>query len=734
MLEGNTFVVSDLAGDIAASPTDTLGMFAWDTRHLSRWVLTVNGQTLNPLSTGAIEYYATQFFLVPGSGTVYVDADLSIVRKRSIGRDGFREDLTVWSHSEQTIDLDMRIEAAADFADLFEVKDALQKKGEPYTRVEAGRLVLGFRREHFVRETHISARAVASGDDGTSGARVSHTGDAAAGSPDAVAQLDERGLRFCAHIAPHGRWSAQIEVLIAQDPLGQPARGRPGATDLKRRDLIAWVRAAPRLVCTWDPLKPTYLRSIVDLAALRFEPKLLPPGEALPAAGLPWFMAVFGRDSILTGFQALPFLPQLARSTLRTLALLQGTRVDDFRDEEPGKIIHELRYGEMTAFEERPQSPYYGAADVTPLYLILLDEYERWSGDTTLVRQAEPIARAALRWIQDYGDHDGDGYVDYQRKRETGLENQCWKDSWNSILFADGTNSSLPRATCEIQGYVYDAKRRMARLARKIWADPALADRLEEEAADLKTRFNRDYWLEERQCFALALDGRGRQVDAITSNIGHLLWSGIVNEGKVPSVVAHLTGNALFSGWGVRTMAEGEGGYNPIGYHVGTVWPHDNAFIALGLASAGYREEAARIAASMLNAAVFFDGRLPEAFAGYARELTEYPVEYPTACSPQAWATGAPLLLLRVLLGLDAEGEHLIVNPALPGDLESLALLDIPGRWGRADAFARGRLPSVQLDLLAQIGTAGLQTEPPRPSGVAPANTFRSGKEGQALR
>jgi glycogen debranching enzyme len=712
MLEGNTFVVSDLAGDIAASPADTLGMFAWDTRHLSRWVLTVNGQALNPLSTDATEYYATQFFLVPSTGTVYADADLSIVRKRSIGTEGFREDLTVLNHSERTIDLDLRIEAAADFADLFEVKDALQKKGKPYTRVEADRLVLGFRREFFVRETHISARAVAGDDANTGGVAVSHAGDAGThGSPDSAAELDKQGLRFSAHIAPHGRWSAQIGVLVAQDPLGQPTRGRSGAADRKRQDLIAWVRAAPRLMCTWDPLKPTYLRSIVDLAALRFEPKLLPPGEALPAAGLPWFMAVFGRDSILTSFQALPFLPQLARSTLRTLALLQGTRVDDFRDEEPGKIIHELRYGEMTAFEERPQSPYYGAADVTPLYLILLDEYERWSGDTTLVRQVEPIARAALGWIQDYGDRDGDGYVDYQRKRDTGLENQCWKDSWNSILFADGTNSALPRATCEIQGYVYDAKRRMARLARQVWADAALADRLEREAADLKARFNRDYWLEERQCFALARDGRGRKVDAITSNIGHLLWSGIVDEGKVPSVVAHLTSDALFSGWGVRTMAEGEGGYNPIGYHIGTVWPHDNAFIALGLARAGYREEATRIAAAILNAAVYFEGRLPEAFAGYAREFSEYPVEYPTACSPQAWATGAPLLLLRVLLGLDAEGDHLIVNPALPGDVESLALLDIPGRWGRADAFARGRLPGVQLDMLAQAFAADHHAE-----------------------
>ena len=720
MLEGNTFVVSDIAGNIAASATDTLGMFAWDTRHLSRWVLTINGRALTPLSTYAIEYYATQFFLVPGTGTIYVDADLSIVRKRSVGREGFREDLTVLNHSERAVDLDLRMEAAADFADLFEVKDALQKKGKPYSRVVGDRLILGYQRELFVRETAISGRTVTAGDEDDnigSGASMSHAAAGSAdgagtpGMPGSAAQLDEGGLSFRAHIVPHGRWSAQIEVQVAQDPFGQPARGCPGAEDRKRLDLVAWVRAAPRLVCTWDPLKQIYLRSIVDLAALRFEPRLLPLGEALPAAGLPWFMSIFGRDSVLTSFQALPFLPQLARSTLRTLALLQGTRVDDFRDEEPGKIIHELRYGEMTAFEERPQSPYFGSADVTPLYLILLDEYERWSGDTTLVRDAEPIVRAALRWIQDYGDRDGDGYVDYQRKRETGLENQCWKDSWNSILFADGTNSVLPRATCEIQGYVYDAKRRMARLAREIWADLELADRLEREAADLKARFNHDYWLEERQCFALALDGRGRKVDSITSNIGHLLWSGIVDDEKVPSVVAHLTSDALFSGWGVRTMAEGDGGYNPIGYHVGTVWPHDNAFIALGVASSGYREEASRIAAGILDAAVFFDGRLPEAFAGYAREFTEYPVEYPTACSPQAWATGAPLLLLRVLLGLEAEGEHLIVNPALPGDVESLALLDIPGRWGQMDAFARGRIPGVHLDMLAHIGGAESQIE-----------------------
>ncbi|TMD28767.1 MAG: amylo-alpha-1,6-glucosidase, partial [Chloroflexi bacterium] len=395
---------------------------------------------------------------------------------------------------------------------------------------------------------------------------------------------------------------------------------------------------------------------------------------------------------------ALPFTSELAEATLQALAQQQGRRVDDFRDEEPGKIMHEMRFGEMTAFEERPHSPYYGAADATPLFLILLDEVERWTGNAELVRQLEMEARAALTWIDKYGDRNGDGYVEYSRRNtETGLVNQCWKDSWNSILFADGTLSRLPRATCEIQGYVYDAKMRCAHLAREFWHDPELADRLEKEAAELKHRFNRDFWLEDREFFALAIDGDGRKVDALTSNIGHLLWSGIVEEDKAEAVVRHLMGPHLYSGWGVRTMAEGEGGYNPIGYHLWTIWPHDNAFIAMGLRRYGYREEAARVAMGMLEAATYFKGRLPEAFAGYPRQLTEFPVEYPTACSPQAWASGAPLLLLRAILGLEPIGDHLLVDPAIPSMLGQLELLDIPGRWGRIDAFGRGRvnIPAV---------------------------------------
>ena len=416
-------------------------------------------------------------------------------------------------------------------------------------------------------------------------------------------------------------------------------------------------------------------------------------------------MTLFGRDSLITSFQALPFQSELAGTTLRVLASRQGMRTDEFRDEEPGKILHELRRGELTAFEERPHSPYYGSADSTMLFLILLDEYERWTEDRALVRELEQNARAALEWIDEHGDRDGDGYVEYERRNaETGLENQCWKDSWDSILFPDGTLAPLPRATCELQGYVYDAKVRCARLARHVWGDDGLADRLEREADDLRKRFNEDFWVDDGEFFALALDGEKRQVRTLTSNIGHLLWSGIADEDKAARCVAHLMGERLFSGWGVRTMATGYAGYNPIGYHTGTVWPHDNSLICLGLARYGFRDEASRIAYALSwAAALYFDDRLPEAFAGYPREATHFPVEYPTACSPQAWAAGAPLVFVRTMLGLEPKGSRLLVEPALPPEIAWIELEGVRGPWGSADAVAG---EPAEHDLRASMRTA----------------------------
>jgi glycogen debranching enzyme len=669
-LDGNTFVVSDERGDIEASLTDPTGLFSFDTRFLSKWVLTIDGQRLNALSTDDLQYFETRFFLVPGTGTVYVDAKLSVIRERAVG-DGFHEELTILNHDSKPVDLTVRVEAASDFADLFEVKDALAKKGSYSAEVKRGRLLLRYERETFVRATAISASA--------------------------RAKVDEAGLTFRARIAPNESWTTDLDVVTAATAGTKPVRPKYGRGERRARpsmehSLERWLAEAPRVESDWEPLKATYRRSLVDLAALRFSPPVA-GGQSLPAAGLPWFMTMFGRDSIFTSLQALPFTPSLAATTLRALGGWQGSRVDDFRDEDPGRILHEMRYGEMTAFEERPHSPYYGCADATPLYVVLLDEYERWTGDRRLVRDLERVARAALAWIDDYADLLGNGYVWYRRRNEeTGLENQCWKDSWDSISYRDGRLPGFPRATAELQGYAYDAKLRGARLARAVWKDPALANRLEKDAADLKRRFNRDYWVEDGEYFALALDTEGKQVDTLASNNGHLLWSGIVDKSKAKAVARHLLGPRLFSGWGVRTLAEGEGRYNPIGYHVGTVWPFDNSFIAWGLRRYGFKNEAAQIASGILAAAEFFDGRLPEAFGGYERSVTRFPVQYPTACSPQAWSTGAPLLLLRTMLGLEPIGDHLIVDPALPSGIGHLELLDIPGRWGRVDAFARGRV------------------------------------------
>ncbi|MEH1101804.1 amylo-alpha-1,6-glucosidase [Micromonospora sp. CPCC 205561] len=676
ILDGSTFVVSQDTGDIEGTPSEPTGFFSLDTRYLSTWVLTVDGERLTPLSYDDLQYYEARFFLVPGMATHYVDAKLSIVRERAVGG-SFRETITILNHDEKPVDLEIRMAAGADFADLFQIKDEiLNKKGELYTEVEADRLRLGYRRGNFIRETAICA------------------------SPPA--RYDRDGFSYTIHLEPNERWETQIDVkTLALSPGGRDLRMGLRAHSTERlalkHDLDEWMARAPKVNSQHEDLARTYRRSMIDLAALRFSPLSL-GGASLPAAGLPWFMTMFGRDSLLTCLQTLPFTPELSKTTLRILASLQGTRFDDFRDEDPGRILHEMRYGETAAFEEQPHSPYYGSVDATPLFIVLLDEYERWSGDSALVKELERECRAALAWIDGYADLVGTGYIWYERRNsDTGLENQCWKDSWDSISYRDGKLPPFPRASCEVQGYAYDAKVRAARLAREFWGDPDFADRLEREAAALKERFNRDFWVRDGEYYALALDPEGRQCDVLSSNIGHLLWSGIVDPDRAEKIAQHLVGPRLFTGWGVRTLAEGEVRYNPIGYHNGTIWPFDNSFIAWGLRRYGFAEEAAAVASGILDAASYFQGRLPEAFGGYPRELTKFPVEYPTACSPQAWSTGTPLLLLRTMLGLEPHEGHLAVEPRLPIGMGRIEVLDIPGRWGRVDAFARGRLDMDRL-------------------------------------
>ncbi|MET8232095.1 glycogen debranching N-terminal domain-containing protein [Micromonospora sp. NPDC005298] len=669
-IDGNTFIVSDASGDVEASSSAPVGLFAADTRFLSGWVLTVNGERLNALSVDDSQYYEITFFVVPGGAVDYVQADVSAIRRRRIGPD-LTESLTIFNYGDHDLDLDVRLDVTADFADIFEIKFDIQDKvGQHYTEVEQNELRLGYRRGTYQREVSVTASEPAT--------------------------FDPRGLRFTTRLGAGQQWSTRLQVVMrALRPDGFDLRSalrvlRPDESTLPE-SVREWVAQAPTLDTDSAALQQVYQRSLVDLAALRFSPLSL-GGAAVPAAGLPWFMTLFGRDSLLTCLQTLAVTPSLTPPTLRILASLQGARRDDVLEEDPGRILHELRYGESAAFEEQPHSPYYGTVDASPLFVVLLDEYERWSGDRALVVELEQEARAALEWIDRYADLTGTGYIWYERRnRDTGLENQCWKDSWDSISYADGRLPGFPRATCEAQGYAYDAKIRGARLARTVWGDPDYADRLEHQAAALYERFNRDFWLDDRGYYALALDHDGTPVDSLSSNIGHLLWSGIVPRERASQVVEHLMGPALFSGWGVRTFAEGQGRYNPLGYHNGTVWPFDNSFIAWGLRRYGFGAEAGRIAESILSAATYFQGRLPEAFGGFDRRTTRYPVRYPTAGSPQAWSSGASMLLIRTMLGINPHEDHLAVNPALPAAFGRIALLDIPGRWGLTDAFARQR-------------------------------------------
>jgi glycogen debranching enzyme len=446
--------------------------------------------------------------------------------------------------------------------------------------------------------------------------------------------------------------------------------------EIRWREPTPLYREPPVLQTSWGPLRRSWERSVEDLGSLSFDAG---EGLAVPAAGAPWYMALFGRDALITGYQTMILDPQPAKNALRVLAGYQAAERDDFRDAEPGKIPHELRLGELAFFKEIPQTPYYGTADATPLFLILLHEVWRWCGNAGFVREIEGAARRALGWILDHAERIN-GYVAYATRSPRGLQNHGWKDSANSVLFRDGTSAEGKIALCEVQGYVYDAFRRSAELAERVWEGEELARELRAEADVLRERFDRDFWMEDRGYYALALDGTGRKVDSITSNAGHLLWSGIAPAEKARLVADRLVGEGLFSGWGVRTMAAGEGGYDPGSYHNGSVWPHDNALIACGLRRYGFREEASRVVGALLDAAPHFDYRLPEVFAGYSRNEFREPVGLPKSCSPQAWAAGTVPLLVRTMLGAEPDSETggFITDAALPGAIKSLWLEGVP--------------------------------------------------------
>jgi glycogen debranching enzyme len=650
VLDGNTFVVGDGLGDVCATEGREHGLFSDDTRFISRWALRVGNAPLQLLGFNQSAHFAAQFFLTPVVRPEE-QAPCSIVRRRLVDH-VWMDEVMVTNHLHEVSRLPIVLEVDTDFADLFEVKDGVVAERQMTFDGEHESFKLVYENAGFHRSVTITA---------------SRPGT-----------ITRSGFAYAVELAPGEQWSTTFTITPCSAQPGTRFERRTPRGDIddltgtKSAELEAWLHRAPSLDAQNPALARTYHTSLSDLAALRMHPDLA-LGATLPAAGLPWFMALFGRDSLITSFQALPYLPGLAATTLRALAAEQAEVRDDFQEQEPGKILHELRFGELTARGERPHSPYFGTADATPLFLVLLDEYHRWTGDDELIRILEPHARAALDWIENSGDCDGDGYVEYERRNHTtGLINQCWKDSWDAIQFSDGTLARGPIATCEIQGYVYDAQRRCARLARDVWDDPALADRLTARADDLCASFRRDFWMPERDCHALALDGDKRQVNSLTSNIGHLLWSGLLDEAEAAATAGRLLGEELYSGWGVRTLGAREAGYNPLGYHTGTVWPHDNSLIAAGLARYGHDDAAAKIAAAILTSAPYFEYRLPEVFAGFPVSLTSVPVAYPTASRPQAWAAGAPLLLLTTLLDLQPGWDD--ADADLPGGLGAVSL------------------------------------------------------------
>ncbi len=640
VVEGSSFCISAGNGDIS-SEGGTNGAFFQDTRIISHWVLRINGSLREPLAAQRSRPFAATFVGRAKWPDGRFDSPLVVRQTRHIGP-GLQDDITLENYAAEPVECDIELLVEADQADLFDVKGGRTTGPADTTRdVVDGRLVIQAARHGQQRGTAVGAR-------------------------DAVASLD--GLRFHVTIPARGKWTTSVIVVPlvnGKAPADPFTEGRlPHHREGVRRHLD-WEEGVPRINVADTGLQDLLNRSQIDLGSLRIFDAHHPERAAV-AAGAPWFMALFGRDSLLASYMSLMVDPNLAAGTLQTLAGLQGKKVDPDSEEEPGRIPHEVRLG-VTAGLSLGGTAYYGTADATPLFIALLGELSRWGLSRDVVQPLIVHADRALEWIEKYGDRDGDGFVEYLRPNDHGLVNQGWKDSWDGINFADGTMAEAPIALCEVQGYVYGAYIGRSLLAR--WSgDTQLEQHWAERAAELKTSFNEKFWLPDKGYFAVALDKDKRPVDALTSNIGHCLWTGIVDEDKAPSVVEHLMSPQMFTGWGIRTLASDMGAYNPVSYHNGSVWPHDTALVATGLMRYGFVDEARRVALGIFDAAEHFDNRLPELFCGFDRGEFPGPVPYPTACSPQAWAAAAPVQLARILLRFDPVFTRGVVHlaPILP--------------------------------------------------------------------
>ncbi len=652
LLEGTTFCICDMSGDVR--PGSAQGLFVRDTRLISRLELSINGHAPEPLAPQSHDPFACTFIgrMPPLAGLA--DSTLLVTRKRELD-DGMTEEITLRNMSAEPLPVSLRIAIAGDFADVFEVKEGRAHgdgAGADGMTAYADESAIRLNREC---GSHLRGATI-------TGSR----------RPDAALEVSATQLTWHAVVPPHGRWTASLHItptlngrdLIVYRSAHVSADGSEPTRPEQR--LADWLRQSPLVRATDARLAAVFAASTEDLGSLRiFDPEHT--DREVIAAGAPWFMTIFGRDSLLTSWMILPLDPSLALGTLRTLASLQGSTTTPSTEEEPGKILHEMRFGMQASLWLGGSSVYYGSIDATPLFVMLLGELRRWGLERRIADELLPHADRALNWIVSYGDRDGDGFVEYARATELGLANQGWKDSFDGITFADGRIAEPPIALAEVQGYAYAAY-----LARSHFCterdDAEGAAFWAQKAQDLKEKFNRAFWIPDKGYFALGLDKDKRQIDALASNMGHCLWTGIVDAGKAAAVARQLTGPDMFTGFGIRTLGASCGAYNPMSYHNGSVWPHDNAICAAGLMRYGFVREAQQVAVGILQAAEYFGGRLPELFCGFDRAEFAQPVRYPTSCSPQAWASATPFHLLRTLLRFDPSVPlgTLWCDPAIP--------------------------------------------------------------------
>ena len=661
--QGQTVLVSEPDGQVK-SPSDK-GLYFFDTRVISNWAIYANGEPWDLLNGGAITPYASRTYLT----NKQIHTTDGIIPQRSLGlivsrliSGGMHEDLDITNNGAKRTHFQLEIALHCDFADIFEVKaGAIVRRGEINTTWSPAEQELRtiYRNGDFVRAVTVAPR------------------------PGHAKTVYANGrLSFEIGLDPGEAWhccllytleDGERNLTPLNDCVDQHQESPPA------KALTDWLRSVLKVRCSNEEFYRLYHQALEDMAALRFPIVDADHIVLLPAAGLPWFVAPFGRDSLIVSLQNILIHPDFARGTLDLLGFLQAKDEDDYRDAEPGKILHEIRYGELAHFKLIPHTPYYGTADATPLYLITLHAAWRATGDRALLERHLETAEGCLSWIDNYGDRDGDGFQEYQTRSPVGYDNMGWKDSGDSVVYPDGSLVTGPKALCELQGYVYDAWLRMAEIFDEL-GKSGRAAALRAKAAALFKRFNEDFWDEDSGFYAFALDGNKKKVLTVASNPGHCLWSGIVPPARAGKVVRRLMAPDMWSGWGIRTLSALHPAFNPYNYQTGSVWPHDNAIIALGFKRYGFGVEAAKIARDISDAGGhFLFNQLPELYTTIQRDEASFPVQYLGANIPQAWAAGSVFALLQAMLGFvpDAARGKLRVDPWLPEWLPDLTVLDL---------------------------------------------------------